>query len=116
MTIKEVSERFNLTSDTIRYYEKVGLLKPIQRDKNGIRDFTEEDLERIQFVKCMRAANITIENLQKYLEYYDAGDEMLEARLAILNEQKQSLEKKMEAMQEALDRLNYKIELHTRKV
>ncbi len=74
MTIKEVASKFSLTNDTLRYYEKVGLIGPIKKNKSGIRDYQEEDLRRIEFIKCMRSAGIPIEILKKYVDLYDLGD------------------------------------------
>ena len=83
MKIAEVSERFNISSDTLRYYEKVGLLNPVKR-VHGIREYSEEDLNRIHFVKCMRQAGLSIESILVYLELYRQGDSTLIDRLEIL--------------------------------
>ena len=81
MKIAEVSQKFNLTTDTLRYYEKVGLIEPVKRSKSGVRDYTEKDLDRIVFVKCMRQAGLSIESIQTYIELYKLGDSTLENRL-----------------------------------
>ena len=60
MTIKEVSEKYNISADTIRYYERIGLLPPIPRKANGIRDFDEVSCNWIEFVKCMRNAGVQL--------------------------------------------------------
>lgn len=60
MTIKEVSEKYDISADTIRYYERIGLLPPIPRKSNGIRDFDEVSCNWIEFVKCMRSAGIQL--------------------------------------------------------
>lgn len=56
MNIKKVSEQLGISSDTIRYYERIGLVPPISRDKNGVRNFTDIDIQRLDFIKCMRHA------------------------------------------------------------
>ena len=56
MKIMEVSEQFGISSDTLRYYERIGLIQPVNRNTNGIRDYTELDTRRVQFIKCMRSA------------------------------------------------------------
>ena len=61
MTIAEVSKMYELSQDTIRYYERIGLLPSVNRKKNGIRDFTEEDCKWVEFIKCMRSAGLPIE-------------------------------------------------------
>lgn len=105
MTIKEVSKKLNLTHDTLKFYEKSGLIGPIQRNKSGYRNYMEHDLKRIEFVKCMRKAGLSIEVLKKYIKLYDKGDETKEERKTILIEQKELLEAKIKDMQEALRKL-----------
>lgn len=111
MTIKEVAEKFNMTNDTLRYYEKVGLIGPIKKNSSGIRDYSEEYLRRIEFIKCMRSAGISIEVLKKYVDLYDEGESTKLARQHLLEEQ-EKLEEKIKTMTEALDKLKYKIELY----
>ena len=67
MTIAEVSQKYDLTPDTLRYYERIGLLANIPRNKNGIRNYDEKSCKRIEFVKCMRNAGVEIEILIKYI-------------------------------------------------
>ena len=112
MTIKEVAEKFNMTNDTLRYYEKVGLIGPIKKNSSGIRDYSEEDLKRIEFIKCMRSAGISIEVLKKYVDLYDEGESTKLERQHLLEEEQDKLEEKIRTMTEALDKLKYKIELY----
>lgn len=112
MTIKEVASKFSLTNDTLRYYEKVGLIGPIKKNKSGIRDYQEEDLRRIEFIKCMRSAGIPIEILKKYVDLYDLGDSTKNERQKLLEEEKVKIETRIKTMQDTLDKLNYKIELY----
>lgn len=109
MTIAEVSEKFGLSQDTIRYYERIGLIPHVNRNKSGIRDFTEEDCRWIEFIKCMRSAGLPIEVLIEYVTLVQQGDETIEARKALLIEQRNQLIKRIEDMQKTLERLNYKI-------
>ena len=71
MTIAEVSRKYNLSADTLRYYERIGLLPNVTRTASGIRDYSEQDCARVQFVKCMRAASVSIEALIEYMALYD---------------------------------------------
>ncbi|STB00100.1 MerR family transcriptional regulator [Clostridium baratii] len=109
MTIKEVSERFNLSQDTLRYYERIGLIPSINRNKSGIRDYTEEDCGWIEFIKCMRNAGLTIEVLIEYVNLFQKGDDTIEARKEILIEQRKQLEEKMNEMKKTIERLDNKI-------
>ena len=112
MTIKDVAAKFSLTNDTLRYYEKVGLIGPIKKNKSGIRDYQEEDLKRIEFIKCMRSAGIPIEILKKYIDLYNLGDSTKKERQKLLEEEKLKLETRIKSMQDTLDKLSYKIELY----
>ena len=110
MTIAEVSRRFDLSADTLRYYERIGLIPLVPRTKSGIRDYDEESCNWIELMKCMRAAGVQIEALIEYVALFQRGDETVEARKALLIEQREQLTARMEEMQQSLDRLNHKIE------
>jgi len=110
MMIAEVSEKYDLTQDTLRYYERIGLIPPVSRNKSGIRDYSADDCRVIEFVKCMRSAGLPIEALIEYFGLIRQGDATVEARKELLAEQRELLVARMKTMQESLDRLNYKIE------
>jgi len=112
MKIGEVSEKYEISSDTLRYYERIGLLPSVSRSDNGIRDFSELDLKRVSFIKCMRSAGLPIEVLIQYFELVQQGDKTIEARKEILIEQREQLLARMKEMQETLDLLNYKIDVY----
>ncbi len=112
MTIKEVAEKFDMTNDTLRYYEKIGLIGPVKKNSSGIRDYSKNDLKRIEFIKCMRSAGISIEVLKKYVDLYDKGESTKDIRQQLLEKEKEKLEEKIKTMTEALDKLKYKIELY----
>ena len=109
MQISEVSERFDLTKDTLRYYEKVGLIPEIRRNSSGNRDYEEQDCKWIGFIKCMRDAGLSIDTLIEYLELYQEGDSTIRERKELLTEERDKLAEKISKMQQTLDRLNYKI-------
>ena len=112
MTIAEVSKKYDLTPDTLRYYERIGLLANIPRNKNGIRNYDEKSCERIEFVKCMRNAGVEIEILIEYMTLFEQGKSTVEARKKLLEEQREKLLEKQKNITETLKRLNYKIELY----
>ena len=109
MTIKEVSEKYDIFADTIRYYERIGLLPPIPRKSNGIRDFDEVSCNWIEFVKCMRSAGVEIEALIDYIKLFYQED-TAEARKEILKEQRDRLQKKIDVMNLVIERLNKKVD------
>ena len=116
MKIAEVSEKFELSVDTLRYYERVGLIPPVNRQDNGIRDYGELDLRRVEFIKCMRSAGLPVEVLIDYVELVQQGDRTIEARREILKEQRERLAARMNEMQKTLDILDHKIEVYEKAV
>ena len=112
MRISKVSQLTDMSVDTLRYYERVGLLPPIDRNKSGIRDYNEIDVKRIEFIKCMRKVGLPIEVLIEYFGLVQQGDQTIEARKNILLEQREKLISRMEEIQETLDLLDYKISVY----
>ena len=109
MKIAEVSKEYGLSADTLRYYERIGLLPNVTRTASGIRDYSEQDCARVQFVKCMRGAGVSIEALIEYMQLFEQGEQTAAARKALLEEQRELVEKPIADMQAGLDRLNGKI-------
>jgi len=116
MKIAEVSEQYGISTDTLRYYERVGLIPPVNRNESGIRDYNELDLRRVDFIKCMRSAGLPIEVLIEYVALVQKGDKTIETRKEILIEQRDLLVARMEEMQKTLDILNHKIEVYEKAV
>ena len=109
MKIAEVSERYGLSADTLRYYERAGLLRHVPRDASGIRNYDETACKTIEFVKCMRGAGVSVEALVRYMDLFDEGDSTISARKALLIEQRDAIREKIAGLQAGLDRLDYKI-------
>ena len=112
MTIAEVSKKYGLTQDTIRYYEKIGLIPPVPRNSSGIRNFDEQSCRWIEFIKCMRNAGLSIEVLTKYVKLFKEGKSTVKERKDLLIGQREKLLEKQEDIKKTLDRLNYKIEIY----
>ena len=110
MKIKEISEKHNITPDTLRYYERVGLIPPVKRDKNGNRIYKEDDVRWIEFIKCMRSSGITIQGLIEYVNLFMQGDETIQARKELLEGQRKQLILKKQEIEDALNKLDKKIE------
>ncbi|QJA08411.1 MerR family transcriptional regulator [Romboutsia sp. CE17] len=115
MTITEVSKRYDLSADTLRYYERIGLIPPVNRNKSGIRDFTEEDCKWVEFIKCMRGAGLSIEVLTEYVQLFQQGNSTIKARKQLLVEQRSQLIGRIEEMKETLNRLDAKIDGYEEK-
>ena len=109
MTIKEVSETYKITQDTLRYYERVGMIPPVTRTRGGIRDYQQTDLQWVELAKCMRSAGLPVEAMIEYVRLFQLGDETIPARLQLLVEQRDNLVEQRRQIDETLQRLNYKI-------
>jgi len=116
MRISEVSEQCEVSADTLRYYERIGLLPPVTRSDSGIRDYSDLDVRRVEFIKCMRTAGLPVEVLIKYYGLVQQGDETMADRKAILVEQRAEIKTRMDELQKTLDLLDYKISYYENAV
>lgn len=110
MTIREVSEKYGVSADTLRYYEKMGMIPPVTRSASGIRDYTAEDLRWVELAKCMRASGLSVEAMVQYVQLFQQGDETIQERLSLLLSQRAELLEKREKIDAALLWLERKIE------
>lgn len=109
MTIKEVSEHFGISQDTLRYYERVKMIPKVTRTSGGIRDYQEEDLKWVELALCMRSAGLPIEVMIEYLDLYQKGDETIPAQLELLSNQMEVLQEQKKQLEATMNRLAYKI-------
>lgn len=109
MTIKEVSEKYDISQDTLRYYERVGMIPKVNRTAGGIRDYQESDLSWVELAICMRGAGLPVEVMIEYVKLFQEGDSTIPARLELLTEQRESLLEQRKQLDSTLKRLNYKI-------
>ena len=114
MTIAEVSRKYDISPDTLRYYERIGLIPPVPRNKSGIRDYDEVSLGWVEMMKCFRAAGVQIEALIEYVALFQKGDATIDARKELLIEQRNQLQERSAQMQASLERLDKKIEKYER--
>ena len=116
MKISEVSKKYNISPYTLRYYEKEGLLPNVKKNASGIREYSENDCNWVEFIKCMRGAGLSIEVLAKYIELFYKGDSTKEERKNILTEERAKLIEKRDAIQATIDRLDYKIDAYDKTI
>ncbi len=109
MTIAEVSKNYGLSADTLRYYERIGLIPSVGRTAGGIRNYSEDDCRWIELAKCMRSAGVQIDALVQYVALSQQGEDTAGERRQILIDQREKLEERIAEMQSALQRLNMKI-------
>ncbi|MBO0445125.1 MULTISPECIES: MerR family transcriptional regulator [Enterococcus] len=112
MNSKEAAEMFGLTTDTLRYYERVGVIPPVERDKNGYRIYTNRDLNWIFLAKSLRQAGVSIESLIEFATLSQLGGDVQQAQKQILKDQLQEINVKLKQMTETRDLLQYKIDTY----
>lgn len=116
MNIKEVSRKHDISVETLRYYERIGLIPPVTRSKNGYRDYSEYDENWVDYIKAMRNAGISVETLIEYVTLFRQGKDTIPARKDLLLVQREDLARKVAEMQGTLDRLDRKIEGYEERV
>lgn len=110
MNIKQVSEKHGITSDTLRYWERVGVIPPIHRNSSGYRDYDEEDLDWVHYAKCMRDAGVSVEALAEYITLFGQGDDTIPARKSLLLEQQAVIKVRMNEITKLYDKISEKID------
>ena len=116
MNISDVSKKYDIPIDTLRYYEKEGLIPPVHRTESGIRDYTEQDCGWVEFIKCMRSAGLSIETLREYITLYGKGNRTLQKRKNLLIAERDKLKLRLEEMQKTFERLHYKISVYEERI
>jgi DNA-binding transcriptional MerR regulator len=114
MTIKEVSETYGLSQDTLRYYERVGMIPRVTRSQSGHRNYQEKDLAWVELAKCLRNAGLTVEAIVEYVRLSLEGDSTIGQRL--LKQQREGLLVQRQQMDEAIGRLEHKIDMYAQKL
>ena len=108
-TIRNMAQRCGMTAHTLRYYERVGLIQPVGRARNGHRRYTEADAAWLNFLHCMRATSMPIREMQRYAALREMGDETSEQRRKLLEDHQATIAAQIEALQKAHTLLTHKI-------
>lgn len=114
MTIKEVSQQFGISQDTLRYYEREGMIPAVPRTAGGIRDYREEDLRWVELALCLRSAGLPVEVIAEYVQLSRQGDATIGARLSLLTAQREALLAQQRQISAAIGRLEHKISVYER--
>lgn len=110
MTIAEVSRTHGLSADTLRYYERVGLIPPVPRTPGGIRDYDDGTLRWVDYIKHMRSAGVSVETLIEYVTLFRKGKETIPERKALLLEQRRQIAARIDELNAVLTRLDWKLD------
>jgi len=110
LTVQQVVEMTGLSEHTLRYYERLGLLKSIRRDlSSGHRRYSIDDVARLETLACLRATGMSLEEMRQYMGLISQGRAAAEQQRSLLESHKVVLAEKMRQMQRNLDYLDYKI-------
>ncbi|MBZ2202289.1 MULTISPECIES: MerR family transcriptional regulator [Lactobacillaceae] len=108
-TIGQVAQIKTISTYTLRYYDDQGLLPKVFRDKNGNRLFTEEDLQWLDMIKCLKNTGMPLEQIKRFVDATYQGSPTLQARLSLLNQQAKKIKDNIEEQQTYLNQINQKI-------
>lgn len=107
-TVGEAAKILNVAPSTIRYYDKEGLLPFVERSGGGIRVFQEKDFGWLFVIECLKKSGLSIKDIKSYIDMALKGDETIDERLTLFQNQREKVIKQMEELQHTLDTLNYK--------
>lgn len=106
--IGDISKQFDLSISTIRYYDKEGLLKDIDRSASGIRVFTDKDIETIKVIECLKKAGMKLKDIKIFIEWCECGDKTINLRKQMFLERKKEVIEQINELKEVLNFIEYK--------
>ena len=115
-SIQDVSNKTGLSTHTLRYYEKEGLISGVERSQGGFRQYTEEDLERLGLIRCLKNTGMSIQEIARFVQLTHEGDHTLEERVELLREHRDRVLERMAEMQQHLDKVTWKLNFFTEKL
>lgn len=107
-TVSEIAKKVNISSYTLRFYDKEGLLPFVERSKGGIRMFKEDDFEFIYMIECLKKSGMSLKDIRTFINWCFQGDETISQRLDMFKEQQKKVEEEIEALKETLNVIKYK--------
>ena len=115
-SIQDVSKKTGLTAHTLRYYEKEGLLSPVGRSQGGFRQYTDEDLERLGLICCLKNTGMSIQEIARFVQLTREGDHTLEERVGLLEAHREQVLGRIAEMQKYLEKVTWKLNFFTEKL
>jgi DNA-binding transcriptional MerR regulator len=112
-SIGDISKKFNLTVSTLRYYDKEGLLPDIKRNSSGIRVFSDNDINTLNVIECLKKSGMRLKDIKLFLDWCHIGNETLEKRKAMFFQRKAEVQKQIKDLEKTLDFINYKCSYYT---
>ena len=115
-SIQDVSRKTGLTAHTLRYYEKEGLIPSIERSQGGIRQYTDEDLEALGLICCLKNTGMSLQEIARFVQLTQAGEYTLRERVNMLTEHRENVIARMAEMQKYLEKVTWKVSYFSRKL
>lgn len=115
-SIQDVSKKTGLSAHTLRYYEKEGLITGVERSAGGFRQYTDEDLEALGLVCCLKNTGMSLLEILRFVELTREGDQTLKERVELLREHRENVIRRMEEMQKYLDKVTWKLNFFSGKL
>ena len=115
-SIQDVSGRTGLSTHTLRYYEKEGLLSPVSRTPGGFRQYTDEDLEALGLICCLKNTGMSLQEITRFVRLTRQGAETLRERVELLREHRESVIQRMNEMQKYLEKVTWKLNFFSEKL
>ncbi len=109
MTIREIAAKTNMSTDTLRYYERIGLLPPVPRNAAGIRNYDEYFVNFINFIKKLKASGMSLEHIIDYIRLAEMGDATIQERKKLLAEARETLIEKINSLQLIAELADYQL-------
>ena len=115
-SIQDVSKKTGLTAHTLRYYEKEGLISGVERSQGGFRQYTDEDLERLGLICCLKNTGMSIQEIARFVQLTHEGDHTLQERVELLRAHREQVLERMAEMQKHLDKVTWKLNFFSEKL
>ena len=115
-SIQDVSKKTGLSAHTLRYYEKEGLISGVDRSPGGFRQYTDEDLEALGLICCLKNTGMSLQEIARFVELTHEGEHTLKERVELLREHRESVIRRMEEMQQYLDKVTWKLNFFSEKL
>ena len=116
MKISDVSKKTGLSNSTLRFYENQKLIRNISKDKQGIRNYTENDIKWIKFLASIKNANLSLSEMMSYAELYYNKNESFVDRLELTIQCREKLENEMNQLKQGMEFLDCKIQYYKEKI
>lgn len=115
-SIGQVAEKTGLSAYTLRYYEKEGLLPFVKKNASGIRRYSDDDINWLSMIECLKATGMPIKEISLYIKWYNEGDETLSKRLVLFRRRRMAVQKEMATLQKIMGKVEFKIRLYEEAV